>query len=127
MAQATAAPYGALVRQYLALRDARHNILLLVRSGSFYEVRFDDAELVARGWPQADRPSNERVGPARATVRLSPSRARRLVARRQRHSFSAMANRGESGPMVLKETLGHEDFRNSASHLSMSGVRLPRN
>jgi len=42
------APYGELVRQYLALRDAHPGVVLLFRVGSFYEVLFDDAELVAR-------------------------------------------------------------------------------
>ena len=41
-------PYRDLIRQYLELRDAHPSILLLIRVGSFYEVLFEDAELVAR-------------------------------------------------------------------------------
>src|SRR5436305_13535822 len=40
--------YGELVSQYLALREDHPGVLLLFRVGSFYEVLFDDAELVAR-------------------------------------------------------------------------------
>ena len=52
-------PYGELVRQYLALRDAQPGVLLLFRVGSFYEVFFDDAELLARelGLKLSERPS----------------------------------------------------------------------
>ncbi len=54
-----AEPYGELVRQYLALRDAQPGVLLLFRVGSFYEVFFDDAELLARelGLKLSERPS----------------------------------------------------------------------
>jgi DNA mismatch repair protein MutS len=52
-------PYGELVGQYLALREDHPGVLLLFRVGSFYEVLFEDAELVARelGLKLADRPS----------------------------------------------------------------------
>lgn len=51
--------FGELVSQYLALRDAHPGVLLLFRVGSFYEVLFEDAELVARelGLKLGDRPS----------------------------------------------------------------------
>ncbi len=54
-----AEPYGELVRQYLALRDSQPGVLLLFRIGSFYEVFFDDAELLARelGLKLSERPS----------------------------------------------------------------------
>ncbi len=53
------APYGELVRQYIALRDAHPGVILLARVGAFYEVLFDDAELVARelGLKLSERPS----------------------------------------------------------------------
>jgi DNA mismatch repair protein MutS len=66
VARATAtAPYGELVRQYLALRDAHPGVILLFRVGSFYEVLFDDAELVARelGLKLTDRPSGGSAPP----------------------------------------------------------------
>ncbi|MFN8512959.1 MAG: DNA mismatch repair protein MutS [Chloroflexia bacterium] len=64
-AAAKAEPYGELVRQYLALRDAHPGVLLLFRVGSFYEVLFDDAELVARelGLKLTDRPSGGSAPP----------------------------------------------------------------
>src|ERR671924_2423644 len=57
--------YGELVRQYLELRDAHPGIILLFRVGSFYEVLFDDAELVARelGLKLTDRPSGGAAPP----------------------------------------------------------------
>jgi len=50
--------FGEFVSQYLALRDAHPGVLLLFRVGSFYEVLFEDAELVARelGLKLGDRP-----------------------------------------------------------------------
>src|ERR671935_3118753 len=59
------APYGELVRQYLELRDQQPGIILLFRVGSFYEVLFEDAELVARelGLKLGDRPSGGNAGP----------------------------------------------------------------
>src|SRR5688572_18666082 len=53
------ARYGELVRQYLDLRDQHPGVLLLFRVGSFYEVLFEDAELVARelGLKLGERPS----------------------------------------------------------------------
>ncbi|MCC6177621.1 MAG: DNA mismatch repair protein MutS [Chloroflexi bacterium] len=52
-------PYGDLVSQYLELRDRHPGVILLFRVGSFYEVLFDDAELVARelGLKLGERPS----------------------------------------------------------------------
>jgi len=60
------APYGDLVRQYLDLRDAHPGIILLFRVGSFYEVLFEDAELVARelGLKLSERPSGGAAPPA---------------------------------------------------------------
>ena len=51
--------YGELVSQYLTLREEHPGVLLLCRVGSFYEVLFEDAELVARelGLKLSDRPS----------------------------------------------------------------------
>src|SRR6266852_6748471 len=51
--------YGELVSQYLRLREEHPGVLLLFRVGSFYEVLFEDAELVARelGLKLTDRPS----------------------------------------------------------------------
>src|SRR3712207_1227506 len=58
-------PYGELVRQYLELRDEHPGIVLLFRVGSFYEVLFDDAELVARelGLKLGERPSGGSAPP----------------------------------------------------------------
>ena len=58
-------PYGELVRQYLELRDQHPGIILLFRVGSFYEVLFDDAELVARelGLKLGERPSGGSAPP----------------------------------------------------------------
>jgi DNA mismatch repair protein MutS len=57
--------YGELVSQYLRLREEHPGVLLLCRVGSFYEVLFEDAELVARelGLKLSDRPSGG-SGPA---------------------------------------------------------------
>src|SRR5437764_15258246 len=57
-------PYGDLVRQYLDLRDEHPGVLLLFRVGSFYEVLFEDAELVARelGLKLGERPSSGSAG-----------------------------------------------------------------
>jgi DNA mismatch repair protein MutS len=62
---ASAAGYGELVRQYLELRDQHPGVLLLFRVGSFYEVLFEDAELVARvlGLKLSERPSGGTAGP----------------------------------------------------------------
>ena len=59
------APYGELVRQYLDLRDQNPGVLLLFRVGSFYEVLFEDAELVGRelGLKLGDRPSGGSAPP----------------------------------------------------------------
>ena len=61
----TSAAYGELVRQYLALRDQHAGIILLFRVGSFYEVLFEDAELVARelGLKLSERPSGGSAEP----------------------------------------------------------------
>jgi DNA mismatch repair protein MutS len=58
-------PYGDLVSQYLELRDQHPGVLLLFRVGSFYEVLFEDAELVARelGLKLGERPSGGSAGP----------------------------------------------------------------
>src|SRR3954470_6031030 len=42
------APYGDLVSQYLELRDDHPGVIILFRVGSFYEILFEDAELVSR-------------------------------------------------------------------------------
>src|SRR5436190_18987926 len=57
--------YGDLVSQYLELRDQHPGVLLLFRVGSFYEVLFEDAELVARGLglKLGERPSGGSAGP----------------------------------------------------------------
>jgi DNA mismatch repair protein MutS len=57
--------YGELVRQYLELRDRNPGVILLFRVGSFYEVLFEDAELVARelGLKLGDRPSGGTAPP----------------------------------------------------------------
>jgi DNA mismatch repair protein MutS len=53
------------VRQYLELRDEHPGVILLFRVGSFYEVLFEDAELVARelGLKLGDRPSGGSAPP----------------------------------------------------------------
>src|SRR5919199_4432891 len=58
-------PYGDLVSQYLELRDQHPGVLLLFRVGSFYEVLFEDAEVVARelGLKLSERPSGGSAGP----------------------------------------------------------------
>src|SRR5213080_3854371 len=62
---AGAAGYGELVCQYLELRDQHPGVILLFRVGSFYEVLFEDAELVARelGLKLGDRPSGGSAPP----------------------------------------------------------------
>ena len=62
---AAPAPFGELVRQYLELRDQHPGVLLLFRVGSFYEVLFEDAELVARelGLKLGERPSGGSAPP----------------------------------------------------------------
>ena len=57
--------YGDLVQQYIQLRDQHPGVILLFRVGSFYEVLFDDAELVARelGLKLGDRPSGGSAEP----------------------------------------------------------------
>ena len=63
--EARGRPYGDLVRQYLDLRDEHPGVIILFRVGSFYEVWFEDAELVARelGLKLTDRPSGGTAGP----------------------------------------------------------------
>src|SRR6266852_1693641 len=58
-ARAAEPRYGELVSQYLELRNQHSGVLLLFRVGSFYEVLFEDAELIARelGLKLTDRPS----------------------------------------------------------------------
>src|SRR3979490_1559792 len=55
----TEALYGDLVSQYLALQEEHPGVVLLFGVGSFYEVLFEDAEVVARelGLKLSDRPS----------------------------------------------------------------------
>jgi DNA mismatch repair protein MutS len=59
------APYGELVNQYLELRDDHPGVIILFRVGSFYEVLFEDAELVARelGLKLGERPSGGSAPP----------------------------------------------------------------
>ncbi|MGH2409160.1 MAG: hypothetical protein ACRDGS_02210, partial [Chloroflexota bacterium] len=63
--QSRAASYGEVVRRYLELREAHPGVLLLFRVGSFYEIFFDDAELVSNllGLKLGDRPSGWTAGP----------------------------------------------------------------
>src|SRR3954452_22397477 len=60
------AQYGELVNQYLDLRDDHPGVILLFRVGSFYEVWFEDAELVARelGLKLTERPGGASARPA---------------------------------------------------------------
>ena len=62
---ATSRRYGDLVQQYLELRDQHPGVILLFRVGSFYEILFDDAELVAGvlGLKLGERPSGGTAGP----------------------------------------------------------------
>jgi len=57
--------YGELVRQYLDLRDDHPGVIILFRVGSFYEVWFEDAELVSRelGLKLTERPSGGTASP----------------------------------------------------------------
>jgi DNA mismatch repair protein MutS len=57
--------FGELVSQYLELRDQHSGVLLLFRVGSFYEVLFEDAELVSRelGLKLGERPSGGAAPP----------------------------------------------------------------
>ncbi|HXT34375.1 MAG TPA: DNA mismatch repair protein MutS [Chloroflexota bacterium] len=57
--------YGEVVRRYLELREAHPGVLLLFRVGSFYEIFFDDAELVSNllGLKLGERPSGGTAGP----------------------------------------------------------------
>src|SRR3954447_5901213 len=59
------APYGDLVNQYLELRDDHPGVIILFRVGSFYEILFEDAELVARelGLKLLERPSGGSAPP----------------------------------------------------------------
>ena len=59
------AQYGELVNQYLELRDDHPGVIILFRVGSFYEVWFEDAELVARelGLKLTERPSGGSAPP----------------------------------------------------------------
>jgi DNA mismatch repair protein MutS len=65
MTTASRQSYGDLVQQYLGLRDQHPGVILLFRVGSFYEVLFEDAELVARelGLKLGDRPSGGSAPP----------------------------------------------------------------
>ena len=58
-------PYGDVVQQYLDLRDQNPGVILLYRIGSFYEVLFEDADLVADvlGLKLSDRPSGGSAPP----------------------------------------------------------------
>src|SRR5438876_5711657 len=64
-ARAAEPRYGELVSQYLELRNQHSGVLLLFRVGSFYEVLFEDAELVARelGLKLSERPSSGSAPP----------------------------------------------------------------
>jgi DNA mismatch repair protein MutS len=57
--------YGEVVRRYLELREAHPGVLLLFRVGSFYEIFFDDAELVSNllGLKLGERASGGTAGP----------------------------------------------------------------
>src|SRR5215203_912756 len=57
--------YGDLVNQYLELRDDHPGVIILFRVGTFYEVLFEDAELVARelGLKLGERPSGGSAAP----------------------------------------------------------------
>jgi DNA mismatch repair protein MutS len=57
--------YGELVRQYITMRDAHAGTILLFRIGSFYEVLFEDADLVSGvlGLKLGERPSGGSAGP----------------------------------------------------------------
>ncbi len=57
--------YGDLVRQYISMRDAHPGTILLSRIGSFYEIMFEDAELVSGvlGLKLGERPSGGTAGP----------------------------------------------------------------
>src|SRR3954447_11028513 len=59
------APYGDLVSQYRDLRDDHPGVIILFRVGSFYEVLFEDAELVSRelGLKLGERPSGGSAPP----------------------------------------------------------------
>ena len=61
----SAVAYGELVSQYLELRNAHPGVVLLFRVGTFYEVLFDDAEVVARelGLKLSERPSGGQAEP----------------------------------------------------------------
>ncbi len=60
-----ARPYGDVVQQYLDLRDQNPGVILLYRIGSFYEVLFEDADLVADvlGLKLSERPSGGSAAP----------------------------------------------------------------
>jgi DNA mismatch repair protein MutS len=57
--------YGDLVQQYLEIREQHPGVLILFRVGSFYEILFEDAELVSGvlGLKLGDRPSGGTAGP----------------------------------------------------------------
>jgi DNA mismatch repair protein MutS len=57
--------YGDLITQYRDLRDDNPGVIILFRVGSFYEVLFEDAELVARelGLKLTERPSGGSAPP----------------------------------------------------------------
>jgi DNA mismatch repair protein MutS len=57
--------YGDLIEQYLDLQEANPGVILLFRVGHFYEVLFEDAELVAAalGLKLGERPSGGSAPP----------------------------------------------------------------
>src|SRR3954470_15384864 len=59
------APDGDVVTQYLELRDDHPGVIILFRVGTFYEVLFEDAELIARelGLKLTERPSGGTAPP----------------------------------------------------------------
>jgi DNA mismatch repair protein MutS len=65
MSPARSRAYGDLVNQYLELRDDHPGVIILFRVGTFYEVLFEDAELIARelGLKLLERPSGGSAPP----------------------------------------------------------------
>jgi DNA mismatch repair protein MutS len=57
--------YGELVHQYISIRDSHPGTILLFRVGSFYEILFEDADLVSGllGLKLTERASGGSAGP----------------------------------------------------------------
>ncbi|MGH2347728.1 MAG: hypothetical protein ACRDG4_21070, partial [Chloroflexota bacterium] len=92
-------PYGEVVRRYLELRDEHPGVLLLFRVGSFYEIFFDDAELVSGllGLKLGERPSGGSAPPV-PQCGFTRHALQSFLARLLNHGYRvAVCEEGEGG------------------------------